>query len=349
MGEDPISILMHKQKYKYKAVVADYTFPDLEIEKRELEKVNAELIGAHCKPNDEGAIIAVSKNVHAIFSQNAIISRRVIESLRRCQVIVCYGVGLECVDVEAATEHSIIIANVPDYCINEVSDHTMALILSCLRKVTQETIAIKRNPKELIYGRPLFPPIFKLRGQVLGLVGFGNVAQNLVSKARPFGFKIIAYDPFVAEETFKKYEVRQVTLDNLLKISDVASLHLPLNEKTENLITEAELMKMKETAFLINTSRGQIIDESALYKALKQGWIAGAGIDVTVEEPINPDNPLVKLDNLIITNHIGYYSEGCLEEVRIKAAKEVARVLSGRFPRPIAFVNPQVKQEKIND
>ena len=334
---------------KYRVVVVDHTFPDLDVEKRELEKTDAELIGAQCKADDEEAITAATGNADAVITQNAIMTRSVIESLKRCQVIACYGVGVEIVDVEAATEHGIVVANVPDYCIDEVSDHTMALILSCLRKVTQETLAIKKNPKGLVYAGPLFPPIFKLRQQVLGLVGFGHVARNLVAKARPFGFDIITNDPFAPKATFDKHKVRQVTLDNLLRISDVVSLHVPLNENTENLIAEENLRKMKQTAFLINTSRGQVIHEGALYKALKEHWIAGAALDVTAEEPINPDNPLLKLDNLIITNHIGYYSEGCLENVRTKAIGEVVRVLNGKPPRPVAFVNPEVKQRATRD
>ena len=340
---------MGKKKYKYKIVVTDYNFSDLEIEKKVSEKIDAELIDAQCEWDNEDEIIAATEDAHAIINQNAVITRRVIESLRRCQVITPYGVGLDCIDVEAATEHGIIVANVPDYCVNEVADHTMALALSCLRKVTQETIVIKKSPRERIYGVPLFKPIFKLREQVIGLVGFGNVARNLVSKARVFGFEIIAYDPFVNEETFKKYKVKQVSLDELLETSDVVSLHLSLSEETERLIAESEFRKMKKTAFFINTSRGRIIDEKALYKALKEGWIAGAGIDVTVGEPIRSDDPLLKLDNLLITNHIGHYSEGSVDAVRIGAIEEVVRVLSGKPPRPIAFVNPQVKQRKINN
>lgn len=334
---------MNNKKRRYKIVVLDHTF-DLDIEKKEIEEFGGALIDPRCAWNDEAAIIAAAKDAHAILTQNAMVTRKVIESLANCRIIVCYGVGVECVDLKAATENGIVVANVPDYCINEVSDHAMALILSCLRRVTQETCAIKKNPKGLTYGGPLFPPIFKLKGQVLGLVGFGNVARTLAVKARPFGFKIIAYDPFVHDATFRKYKVGQVTLDKLLKNSDVVSLHLPLNKKTDKLIAARELEKMKRTAFLINTARGQIVDEGALYKALSKGRLAGAGVDVTASEPVNPDNPLLELDNFIITNHIGYYSEGCLEEVRTKAIGEVKRVLSGKLPRPVAFVNPQVKK-----
>lgn len=339
---------MNNKKPEYKIVVLDHTF-ELDMEKKEIEDFGGKLIDPRCGWNDEAGIIAAAKDAHAILSQNAVLTRKVIESLSECRIIVCYGVGVEIVDLKAATENGIIVANVPDYCINEVSDHAMALILSCLRRITRETTAIKKNPKGLTYGGPLFPPVFKLKGQVLGLAGFGNVARRLAVKARPFGFKIIAYDPFVPGETFKRYKVGRVTLDNLLKRSDVVSLHLPLNKKTNKLIGARELGKMKRNAFLINTARGQIVDEGALYKALAKGRLAGAGVDVTVSEPINPDNPLLKLDTFIITNHIGYYSEGCLEEVRTKAMGEVKRVLSGKLPRPAAFVNPQVKRRKSDD
>ena len=338
-------------KEKYKVVVVDHTFEPLDVEENELQGFGIELISAQCKWDDEQEIIEAAKDAHAIIVQNSIITRKVIESLKKCRVIALYGVGLDPVDVEAATEHGIIVANVPDYCINEVADHTMALVLGSLRKVVRETIAIRRlNPNKgsgsMNYGGPLFGPIFKLKGQVLGLVGFGNVSRNLVSKARPFRFDIIAYDPIVDKKLFSDHNVTQVSLDEILRNSDIVSLHLPLNEKTENLIGAAELAKMKKTAFLINTSRGPIVDEDALYKALKENRIAGAGIDATVNEPINPDNPLLELDNLIITNHIGYYSEGCVEDVRAKAAREVCSVLSGKEPRSIAFVNPQVRGRK---
>ena len=335
------------KKYKYKTVVTDHTCGDLKIERRALEKVGSSVADPQCEMNDQEAIIEATKDADAILTQNAVITRKVIESLQKCRVIVCYGVGLEVIDVQAATERGIVVANVPDYCTDEVADHTMALMLSCLRKVTQETMAIKNNPKGLIYGDALFGPVFKLREQVLGLVGFGNIARNLVAKAKPFGFKIIAHDRFVEGAVFEKYKVTRVSLDKLLRTSDVVSLHLPLNESTENLIVESQLKKMKKTAYLINASRGQIIDEAALYKALKMGWIAGAALDVTVHEPVNPDNPLLTLDNLIITNHTGYYSEGCIEDMKTKATEEVRRVLSGKSPRPIAFVNPEVKTRTI--
>ncbi len=331
------------KKYKYKAIVTDYTFHDLDIEKTELAEIGVEVLGFKCKWDDEDQIIAITEDADAIFNQNTILSRRIIEHLDKCRIIVCYGAGVEAVDVEAATEYNIVVANVPDYCINEVADHAMALILSSIRRVTRETIAIKKNPIELIYGAPLFPPIFKLREQILGLIGFGNVSRNLVLKARPFGFNIIAYDPFVDENIFNKYKVRRVQLDELLKISDVVSLHLPLNKNTERMVDEKMLKKMKKTAFLINVSRGPIVDELALYKALKECWIEGAAVDTTAIEPINYDNPLIDLDNFIITNHIGYYSEGSFEDMRIKASREVKSVLNGGAPRPIAFVNPQVK------
>ena len=338
---------MSKKRYKYKTVVTDHTWGDLKIERKALEQVGSTVADPQCEMDDQQAIIEATKDADAVLTQNALMTRNVVESLDKCRVIICYGVGLEVIDIQAATERGIMVANVPDYCKDEVADHTMALMLSCLRKVTQETIAIKKNPKGLTYGGPLFGPMFKLREQVLGLIGFGTVARNLVAKARPFGFEIIAHDRFVDKVIFREHNVVPVSLDKLLRTSDVVSLHLPLNENTKNLIAESQLKKMKENAYLINTSRGQVVDEAALYKALKMGWVAGAALDVTVHEPVNPDNPLLKLDNLIITNHTGYYSEGCLEDVRTKAAEEARRVLGGKSPRPIAFVNPEVKTRAI--
>jgi len=335
----------------YRVVVVDHTFDGLDIERAELGRsaFRVELVDAQCKPDDQREVIAATTRAHGIIIQNALINRTVIVSMKKCRVIALYGVGTENVDIEAATEHGIIVANVPDYCTEEVADHTMALILDCLRKVTRETLAIKTNPAGLTYGGPLFPPIFKLRGLVLGLVGFGNVARSLVGKAKPFGFRIVAHDPLVRDEVFRDCGVEPMGLEELLSASDVVSLHVPLSGKTIGLIGEAQLQRMKKTAFLINTARGPIVDEQALACALKESCIAGAGVDVTCEEPIRPGNPLLECDNLIITNHIGYYSEGCLDEVRRKAAGEVARVLSGKPPRPAAFVNPEARWEPADD
>ena len=336
---------------KLRACVTDHTFDPLDVEARELQKAGIELVEAQCPWEDEAAIIEAAGDCDAIIVQNSVITRRIIEGLPRCKVISLYGVGLDPVDVAAATEHGVVIANVPDYCINEVADHAMALLLSCLRKTVWETIAIRKldpgaDYSNMNYGGPLFPPVFKLKGLVLGLVGFGNVSRAIVARARAFRLNVIACDPLVDAAVFEEHGVERVDLDALLSRSDAVSLHLPLNDRTTNMIGTAQLAAMKSTAFLVNTARGAIVDEDALYRALKSGQIAGAALDVTVDEPIGADNPLLTLDNLVITNHIGYYSEGCLEEVRTRAAEEVCRVLSGGDPLPVAFVNPGVDRKR---
>jgi len=335
----------------YRIVVVDHTFPGLDVEEKVVKKsgLRAEVRDPQCDPNNPDDIIGAVADADGILIQNAVINKSIIDTMTHCKVIALYGVGIESVDIAAATKSGIAVANVPDYCINEVADHAMALMLSCVRKVTEETVAVKARQPGMVFGGPLFPPIFKLRELTLGLVGFGNVARNIVSKATPFGLSIIAHDPFVSDAILQEYHVERVSLEALLEQSDIVSLHLPKTPNTIALIDKAVFQRMKPTAFLINTSRGALVDEAALYCALKERWIAGAGIDVTVDEPILPDNPLLGLSNLLITNHIGYYSEGCLDELRTKTMQEVVRVLRGDTPRSVAFVNPDIMRKECSD
>jgi D-3-phosphoglycerate dehydrogenase len=257
----------------------------------------------------------------------------VIESLKRCKVIARYGVGVDNIDVEAATEHKIIVANVPDYCIDEVSTHTMALILACARGIT----LLDRKRREKRWDFTLAKPLFRTQGKILGLFGLGKIARAIAQKALGFGFKIIAYDPYVPKVDGG---IKLVEFSQLLSDSDFVSLHVPLTAETRHSFGENELKKMKKTAYLINTSRGPIVDEKALYQALKNRWIAGAALDVMEKEPPDWNSSLLQLDNLIITPHISFYSEESYVELKTKVAQAVLSVLKGELPR--AIVNPQV-------
>jgi len=316
---------------KLKVLITDCDHPSVEIERAILSEIDPELILAYCNTEDE--VIEAAKDADGIINQYAPITRRVIESLKRCKVIARYGVGVDNIDVEAATEHKIIVANVPDYCVDEVSTHTIALMLACARGIT----LLDRKIKDKKWDFTLAKPLFRTQGKTLGLFGLGRIAKMVAQKASGFGIKIIVYDPYVSKVNIG---VKLVELSQLLTDSDFVSIHAPLTAETRHSFGKNELKVMKKTAYLINTSRGPIINEKDLYIALKEKWIAGAALDVMEKEPPDWENLLLKLDNLIITPHISFYSEESYIELKTKVAESVLSVLKGELPR--AIVNPEV-------
>ena len=321
---------------RQKVVISDCDHPSVEIEKEIFSEINPEFLLAHCNTEDE--VIEAAKDADGIINQYAPITRRVIESLKGCKVIARYGVGVDNIDIEAATEYGIIIANVPDYCVDEVSTHAMALILACARGIT----LLDGKISEKMWDFTLAKPLFRTKGKTLGLFGLGKIARAVAQKASGFGFKIIAYDPYVSKVDDG---IELVEFSKLLSNSDFISIHTPLTDKTRHSFGESELKTMKKTAYLINTARGSIIDERNLYVALKERWIAGAALDVMEKEPPDWENILPKLNNLIITPHISFYSEESYVELKTKTAKAVLSVLKGGLPR--AMVNPQAANKKV--
>jgi len=295
-----------------------------------------ELISA-CSEAD--AVIALGIRI----TPGYIFSSKVIENLNKCRLIALTGIGYDNVDVAAATEKGVCVANNPYYCLEEVSDHAMALMLACARKFYQLLPDVKSGkwstqPDYL----SALKPLHRLSGQTLGLIGFGNIARTLVPKARVFGFRIIGYAPHVPEVWFKTFRVQSVELDRLLEESDFVSLHTALTPETRHMMGLEQFKKMKRTAYFINTARGELVDERALYAALSGGLIAGAGLDVLESEPTSSDNPLLKLSNVLITGHFAYYSEESREELFRRPWEEIARVWHGEWPQ--GLVNPQVKE-----
>jgi D-3-phosphoglycerate dehydrogenase / 2-oxoglutarate reductase len=331
--------MTNKKTYKFKVVITDAEYESFEIENEELNKIGAEVVLGQCKTEDE--IIKIAKDADGLLVQYASITRRVIESLQKCKVIARYGIGVDSIDIEAATEHGICIVNVINYCIDEVSDHTIALVLACVRKVVILNNAVKKG----IWDFKISKPIFRLRNMKLGLVGFGNIARMVSHKAQAFGLSVLAYDPYISSSDMTQNNVKKVNLEDLLAEADIISLHLPLTKTTKYMFTEKEFKLMKNTAFIINTSRGSLIKEEDLYKALNEKWIAGAALDVTEKEPIDSNNNLLKLDNIIITPHVSFYSDESLKDLQRNAAKGVAQVLTGEIPSSI--VNKEVLK-KIN-
>ena len=310
----------------FRVLVTDHVFPSLDIEREVLRGVGAEVVAMQATTDDE--LLEAVRDAHGLLVCYAPITPRVIQSAKRCRIIARYGIGVDNVAVDYATMQGIVVTNVPDYCMDEVSDHTLALLLACARKIGY----LDRRVRQDRWDARDAAPVHRLRGAVLGLVGFGKIPRLFSRKAQACGLEVVASDPYVDAEAMRLAAVEKVELDALLERADFVSLHAPLTSETRGLIGERELRLMKPTAFLINTSRGPIVVESALLRALREGWIAGAGLDVLETEP--PKSfPLSELDNVIVTPHVGFYSEESLRELQLKAAQEVASVLSGERPR----------------
>jgi D-3-phosphoglycerate dehydrogenase len=264
------------------------------------------------------------------------LTREVLSRLRNIKVIAVYGVSPDTVDVRAAKEYNIVVANVPDYGISEVADHTMALALSLLRKVPMLDKALRdlgfEKTKSINYIRENFGEIRRLSTLNFGLLGFGRIARAVADRAKAFGFKVIAHDPYIPDDFFSKMNVQKVEFEGLLKESDIFSIHVLLTGETRHMITEQELNKMKKGVYIVNTSRGAVFEQKALIKALQEGQVAGAALDVFEKEPIEKDNPLLQMNNVIITPHIAWYSEESMIDQKRKTALNVKNVLTGKPP-----------------
>jgi D-3-phosphoglycerate dehydrogenase len=307
--------------------ITDYVFPSLEPERAVLKPLDVEFRPAQCKSEEE--IIALTQEADAVLNCYAKMTAPVIEGMKRCKIIARYGIGVDNVDLAAATRVGILVTNVPDYCIDEVSDHALALLLALARRIATAHGAVKAGAWDVAS----HTGIRRLRGQTLGLVGFGKIAKALASKVQPLGMKVLVYDPYLEAELIFRHGAEAVSLDRLLAEADAISIHVPLSSETHNLIGERELALMKSAAFLINTSRGGIVDEQALAAALKERQLGGAALDVLSIEPPPLDHPLRDAPNVILTPHLAFYSRESVIELQTKAAEEVARALKGEPPR----------------
>lgn len=252
-----------------------------------------------------------------------------IASLANCHIIARVGTGLDAIDIPAATERGIWVTSVPDYSIDEVSTHAIALLLNHARRLRKMFTSVKAGRW---YDADMIEPAPRLQGQVLGLIGYGRIGSTVAKKARGLGLDVLVYDPFIAIDEMAE-RVKQVELAPLLATADFISLHTPLSESSHQIINTAALEKMKPSAYLINTARGELVDEAALLNAVKGGSIAGAALDVLSVEPPPPDFPLLHDARITITPHAGWYSEASKLDVRVKAIDDVVRVLSGKAPR----------------
>lgn len=305
--------------------ITDCDHPSVDIEKKVIDRISARMSLHQCKTEED--IIRECGDADALLNQYAPLTRNVLSQLKKCKVIVRYGVGVNNVDLEAASDFGIQICNVPDYGVDEVSDHALALLYTLARKTLLMGNAVRKGEWDFSISRP----ILRLRGKVVGVVGLGRIGRAFAEKVHGTGFKVIGYD-----EKTRVYEelpfIERVSFEELLQRSDIISVHCPLTEKTKNMFGEKELRAMKASAFLINTARGSIINEAALNHALSKGWIAGAALDVMELEPPSAENPLFQHESFIATPHVAWYSEQAFEELKRKAAEEAVRVLIGEEP-----------------
>ncbi|HXP95536.1 MAG TPA: C-terminal binding protein [Telmatospirillum sp.] len=318
----------------YKIVVTDYEFPDLHPEDVVVSRAGFMLTPKQCRNEEE--LIAACHDADAIINQYALITARVINSLEKCQVISRYGIGLNTIDVSAATARGICVGNVPDGSLEEVSDHAIALLFSLSRGIAKFNSAVKSGKWDYTVVKPLY----RTRGRTLGLLSFGQIPQRVARKMASFGVKIIACDPFANKSRADELGVDLVDLETLCRQSDYLSVHVPLTDATHHILGAEQFALMKPGAILVNTARGPVIDEQALIEALASGRIAGAGLDVFEKEPIGADHPFVTMDNVVLSSHAAWYSEDSEVEIRSKATQNVVDVLQGRLPTYLA--NPAV-------
>jgi D-3-phosphoglycerate dehydrogenase len=306
--------------------VTDSPFPSLDPARAALARIDPELRMAK-SPSAED-ILAVARDADAILVTYAKLPADLLRQLTRCKAIGRFGLGVDNIDIKAAAELGIAVTYVPDYCMHEVSDHAMALLLALARKVPLSNALVQAGRWEM----PAVVPIHRLAGRVLGLVGFGNIPRALAPKAKAFGLRVVTYDPYVSPTALAAAGVEGVSFERLLEISDFVSIHAPLMPATHGLFNAEVFGKMKKGALLINTARGPLIDEEGLVAALDSGQLGGAALDVVAVEPPPKESRLIGRDNVILTPHTAFYSVEALNELQTKCAADVARVLSGEKP-----------------
>jgi D-3-phosphoglycerate dehydrogenase len=304
-------------------LVTDYPWGNVDIESEILKRHGARVIAA--PGGDERALVELAKGVDAIATCWAKVTAAVIDAAQACRHIARMGIGLDNIDVAAATSRKMVVTNVPDYCVGEVADHALALILACARNVGFFHHRIKRGEYNLKAG----PPLHRLEGRTLGLLGFGKTAQAVYQRARGFGLKVIA-----SSTSGHDYGTgcRMVSLDELLEESDMISIHAPLTAATRQIVNRSHLARCKRGVIIVNTARGGLIDQAALADAIQSGQVAAAGLDVFDPEPPDVGQPLFKNERVVATPHAAFVSEESLVELRERVARQIADVLEGRTP-----------------
>lgn len=317
----------------FKVVISDFDYGENLIERSILEPIGAEVVALQAKSEDD--LLDHAANCDAIMNQYARIGARTIAAMGRCKVIARYGVGVDIVDVDAATERGILVTNVRDYCTEEVADHAIALWMSLARNLP----AYDRATHQGIWRWQSGAPVYRLRGRTMGIVSFGKIGQAIGERARAFGVRVVVFDPYLSAEQVAALGGEKVEKDALLQRSDVVMMQVPMTPETKHFLGPREFDIIKPGAIVVNTGRGPTIDNKALYRALLSKRVAAAGLDDPEEEPAKrahwdpAENPLFSLPNVVVTPHSAYYSEESIRLAREIAASEVARVLTGQIPK----------------
>ena len=308
-------------------IADDRYYPDYRVEKDVLAPLGAEIVTVTSQ--DEEKILAACREADGVLVNLSPVGARVINGLAKCRVISRYGVGYDNVDVVAATTRGIWVTNVPDYCGEDVSDQAMALLLSCVRKVAQRDRQVRAGTWDL----RATSPQYRIKGKTFVFFGYGMIARVLHRKLAGFELgRVLVYDPYVSEAQVTEAGAVKVDRETALREGDYFSIHMPVTGETRGMFNEGTFRMMKPTAILINTSRGPIISEKALHRALSEGWINSAGLDVFEQEPVAPDSPLLKLENVTLSGHVGFYTEESILELKTKTAENVRAVLAGEHP-----------------
>ncbi len=316
-----------ERNMKKKVVIVDHREEGFEMEKKAFAEEDAELFICLCDSEDE--LIETVKDAYVIIFTYSKISEKVIKHLTNCKLLIRYGIGLDNVDIKAASEKGIYVCNTPNYGTFAVAEHAFSLLMCVNRKLT----LLDRNVRNHIWEMGNIPPVYSLRNKTLGIVGFGSIGRYVCKMAVAFDMKVIIYDPFVDARTAKEYMAQIVTFDELVKSSDHITLHAPLTEETKHLFNKNIFQNMKDSAIIINTSRGGLINQNDLKEVLKSGRIAGAGLDVFENEPVDPHDELLIMDNVVLTPHLAWYTEDSVVNLHQEVIDDVRRVLRGYTPQ----------------
>lgn len=316
-----------------KVVITDFDYGDNDIEKAIIEAAGGRVVGLQAKSEEE--LFEHAEDCFAMINQYARVGAATIARMKTCKVIARYGVGVDIVDVKAATERGIMVTNVQDYCTDEVADHAISLWLTLARKLSDYNAATHKG----IWKWQSARPVYRLRGRTLGIVSLGKIGRAIAERAKAFGVRIIAFDPYLDPAVARRHGVELVDKATLLARSNYILMQAPMTPETRHFLSDAEFAAMQPGTILVNTGRGPTVDNKALYRALTEGTLAGAGLDDPEEEPAKranwdpADNPIFTLPNVIVTPHAAYYSEESIQQARETAASEVARVLRGERPK----------------
>ena len=323
-----MNALKHAVEKNLKVVITDYRFPDIDQERRAVEAAGGTLVAGQAATEEQ--VAELCRDADGVLNARAPVTRRAIAAMQRCRVIVRYGIGVDTIDVPAATERGIFVANVPDYCLDEVSDHALALLLMLSRQM----VASMALAREDSWPVSKMPPVYRLRGQTCGLLGCGRIGSLLAAKVSALGMHVIIHDPYLSEDRARQMGVERVTFDELLARADFVSVHAPLTDETRHLFGAAAFAKMKNNASILNTARGGLIDESALLAALDAGQISGAGLDVLESETaVTPVRAaLVRHPKVIVTAHTAWLSREARATLQLRAVEQVLACLRGETP-----------------